>query len=351
LNTITLLGLFGALQGLVLAAAVASLGGEARRPSRALAFLLASFAIAVGSVTIQHAGLTEKLLPWVLAEVSVTFVFAPALLFYACVVLGRRVWPATWIHLVPAALWFLYLAAFTIEVRWLATQHLPRWIPPIQAILLYLMSYTTVVAFLTFRIGSEQRALHSHLRVLRVLVILLLALHTAQIIRFIFRDVEALADIVPLTGTVGIYVISILAFRQSWLFAGHGRSPTGRGSQPQPVAPEDAERTKHRLIRLLEDDKPFLNESLSLAEVATRLGVSRSDLSNVVNTRLGVNFSTLISRYRVAEASRILGDPAFDHLTIDAIGYQAGFRSRSAFYGSYKQITGETPRQTRQKRS
>jgi hypothetical protein len=124
-----LLGLFGALQGLVLAAAVASLGGETRRPSRALGLLLACFAVAVGSVTIQHAGLTENLLPWLLAEVSVTFVFAPVLLFYVCVVLGLRVWPAAWIHFIPAGVWFVYLAAFTIEVRWLGTNHLPRWIP------------------------------------------------------------------------------------------------------------------------------------------------------------------------------------------------------------------------------
>jgi AraC-like DNA-binding protein len=213
------------------------------------------------------------------------------------------------------------------------------------------MAYTGIAAFLTFRIGSERRALHSHLHVLRVLVILLLVLHAAQIIRFIFRDEEALTDIVPLTGTVGIYVISILAFRHSWLFAGHGKGPTGRRPESQALSPEDAERTERRLVRLLEGEKPFLNESLSLVEVAARLGVSRSDLSHVVNTRLGVNFSTLISRYRVAEASRLLGDPAFDHLTVDAIGYQAGFRSRSAFYGSYKHLTGETPRQTRQKRS
>ena len=97
-------------------------------------------------------------------------------------------------------------------------------------------------------------------------------------------------------------------------------------------------------LLLIDDDE-------QLAELASRLGVSRSDLSHVVNAELGVNFATLISEHRVAEAARLLQDPACDHLTIDAIGYQSGFRSRSAFYSAYKQIRGETPRQTRRSRS
>jgi AraC-like DNA-binding protein len=66
---------------------------------------------------------------------------------------------------------------------------------------------------------------------------------------------------------------------------------------------------------------------------------------------LGTNFSALLNRYRVEEACRLRGDPAFDHLTIDAIGYQAGFQSRSTFYSAFKQIRGETPGQTRRRRS
>jgi AraC-like DNA-binding protein len=101
----------------------------------------------------------------------------------------------------------------------------------------------------------------------------------------------------------------------------------------------------------MERDRPYLNENLNLADLATRLKVSRAHLSQVVNAGLGSNFSDFLSRYRVEEAERLFADPDLQHLTIEAIGYEVGFRSRSAFHSAFKRARGETPARARQRLS
>lgn len=342
--------LFGAAQAAALALGVASMGRGDPRPSGSLSLLLLTLAAAVAAVTIQHGKLFANQLPWILAEVSAPFVFGPTLFFYAQVVVGRHVSAKVLLHGIPALAWGGYLVAFTCERQWLGSDFLPRWLPPDWLLVAYMLAYTTWAAHLAFQKGAGTRALRSHLPILRLTVLVLVAIHGAQGLRFLFPDVRGMADIVPLTGAGSAYFISILAFRRSLQFV--RPDPARRRSDPsQALTPEREQRISERLMELLASEKPHLNESVSLAEVANRLGISRSHLSQAVNARLGTNFSALLNRYRVEEACRLLGDPAFDHLTIDAIGYQAGFQSRSTFYSAFKQIRGETPGQTRRRRS
>jgi AraC-like DNA-binding protein len=56
-------------------------------------------------------------------------------------------------------------------------------------------------------------------------------------------------------------------------------------------------------------------------------------------------FKDYIYKLNIEEANRILLSSNFNILTIDAIAAKAGFNSKSAFYRSFKSITGYTPHQ------
>lgn len=104
-----------------------------------------------------------------------------------------------------------------------------------------------------------------------------------------------------------------------------------------------------QLRYLLEKEKIYRNENLSLSAIAKQLNISANYLSQLVNTLCKINFSELINRYRVEEAMRCLVQPDYDHFTVAGIGYESGFSSTSAFYTSFKKHAGITPTEYRKK--
>lgn len=103
------------------------------------------------------------------------------------------------------------------------------------------------------------------------------------------------------------------------------------------------------LKKLIEEEKPYLNSKLSLSELAERLNVSTHNLSEVINKKLGKNFYDFINSYRIDEAINLLKDEKYSNYSLLAIGYEAGFSSKSAYYSSFKKVTGSTPAQYKEK--
>lgn len=111
-----------------------------------------------------------------------------------------------------------------------------------------------------------------------------------------------------------------------------------------------SETEKNKIINQLEDfikrdDKPYLNEKISLTEVSKLLKVSPQNLSQVINEKTNYNFNDFINFHRIEESKRLLTSPSFSKLTIDAIAQKAGFNSKSAFYTAFKKHTGMTPKE------
>ncbi|MEZ4810495.1 MAG: helix-turn-helix transcriptional regulator [Allomuricauda sp.] len=87
----------------------------------------------------------------------------------------------------------------------------------------------------------------------------------------------------------------------------------------------------------------YLDPLLSLNGLAEELDMGTSKLSKTINDHAGDNFSDYINKMRVRAAEKILMDPEYDHYTIVSIGLECGFNSKSAFYASFKKISGESP--------
>ena len=70
---------------------------------------------------------------------------------------------------------------------------------------------------------------------------------------------------------------------------------------------------------------------------------SEKVLSFVLNHGLGTSYGDYINERRVADAQRRLADPAYAHLSVLAVGLDAGFASKSTFNRVFKERAGETP--------
>lgn len=98
------------------------------------------------------------------------------------------------------------------------------------------------------------------------------------------------------------------------------------------------------LTRLMEEEKAYLIEGLSIRQLAEKMEVKEYKLRQTINQQLGfANFNTYLNSYRIQAACDILADPAKQDLTILEIAFQMGYNSLAPFNKSFKQITGTTP--------
>jgi AraC-like DNA-binding protein len=93
------------------------------------------------------------------------------------------------------------------------------------------------------------------------------------------------------------------------------------------------------------ENKPFLNEKISMIEIAKNIQVSTQQISQVINEKTNLNFNDYVNAFRIEEAKMMLLSPSYSKLTIDAIAQKSGFRSKSAFYVAFKKHTGNTPKE------
>ena len=88
-------------------------------------------------------------------------------------------------------------------------------------------------------------------------------------------------------------------------------------------------------------EKLFRDPDINLHSLSKKLEFTPNRLSQFLNEKMGINFNQYINRLRVQEAKEQL--VCNEHLTIEAIGYESGFKSKSTFFAQFKKIVGTTP--------
>jgi AraC-like DNA-binding protein len=109
------------------------------------------------------------------------------------------------------------------------------------------------------------------------------------------------------------------------------------------LSPEQKERYLTQITAHMETRRPWLNQEFTLSDLSEQLDINAKYLSQVINERLEQNFMEFVNGYRIRYAQELLLHPAYQHYTVQAIGHEVGFRSRSAFYDAFREATGRTP--------
>lgn len=94
-------------------------------------------------------------------------------------------------------------------------------------------------------------------------------------------------------------------------------------------------------LSIIVEKELFLHPNFTLEEAAKELKVSKHLLSQYLNEILGKSFSNLIREYRVEKAKKLLETE--NNYTIESLGYDSGFSSKSTFFTAFKKTTGMTP--------
>ncbi len=100
-----------------------------------------------------------------------------------------------------------------------------------------------------------------------------------------------------------------------------------------------------RLLDHINDEKPYLDPSLSLRSLAEQTEIHPNQLSWLLNVKFGKNFNDFINHYRVETFKELARDPKNGHLTLMALAYDSGFNSKTVFNTYFKKETGLTPKE------
>lgn len=106
---------------------------------------------------------------------------------------------------------------------------------------------------------------------------------------------------------------------------------------------------KQKLLELMEQEKLYIDEEITLEKLAERLTISKKHLSQIINEQLNQNFKNFINKYRVEEAKEKLLDPKEIDFVLLKIAFDVGFNSKSVFNSAFKKFTKMSPSEYREK--
>lgn len=105
----------------------------------------------------------------------------------------------------------------------------------------------------------------------------------------------------------------------------------------------EAEILLNQLNEIMGHKAVFKNSDIKLKDLSDEMGISPHRLSQFLNDNMGKSFAQYVNELRTEEAKKLIQKN--DRFTLEAIGQEAGFRSRSTFYATFKKVTGKTPAQ------
>ena len=98
-----------------------------------------------------------------------------------------------------------------------------------------------------------------------------------------------------------------------------------------------------KLIKYIEQEKPYLKSNLKIGDLANEIDVPVSDLSNVLNMHMNTNFTDFINTYRINEFINRLQEKESLRFTMTALAELCGFNSKATFYRVFKKKMGKSP--------
>lgn len=111
------------------------------------------------------------------------------------------------------------------------------------------------------------------------------------------------------------------------------------------LTPSYSKELKEKLLYLLETDKIYKQNNISLDILSEQLDTTRHNTSQVINENFNVSFFELINKYRIEEALTILKSDTKKKMNIIEVAYEVGFNNKVSFNKSFKKHLAQTPSQ------
>ena len=110
-----------------------------------------------------------------------------------------------------------------------------------------------------------------------------------------------------------------------------------------PYVLENFDTEIQKINEYFENEMPYLNKNLSIIQVAVALNIPIRELSYILNNHYNFRFTDFVNDYRIKYIINKINESYLVEFTIESIGLEAGFSSKSGFYKSFKKLYNTTP--------
>lgn len=347
------------------------LGQPRLEPSnRFLAFNLIANAATLLEIFLCYSGYIIYALHYYDTSEPFNFVYAPLLWLYLKTYLEQQPPKKWYLHFIPFGLYVLYFGFFLIQSAtykynaFLYAYH-PQ-LPTLHSTTIWTTDPLGIKAHINFvsilfngvyyyfiirfiRQYSKQhqfsffKALpNKRLRWVRAFLLLsaLGYIHWVYRTFFVIRDLQDYTS-ASLSALV-IYYVGFMMIQHPDIFRKRAQKQSTKYAKSS-LSKEEKEAILEQLTQLMQTEKLYRDNLISLPLLAKKMAVSNHSISQVLNEQLQKNFFGFLADYRINEAKEILSNPQSKDLTIEEIAASVGYNSKSAFNNAFKKITGLTP--------
>jgi AraC-like DNA-binding protein len=106
---------------------------------------------------------------------------------------------------------------------------------------------------------------------------------------------------------------------------------------------DEIKRNADALSQLMQKEKLYLHETLSLRTLASKLQKDPNMVSYILNNFFHKSFYDYVNDFRIEEVKNKIDNPAYAHFKIVEIAYECGFNSKATFNRVFKKSTGKSP--------
>lgn len=349
---VSFLTLSGTLNGFFLGLVFLRLPGPRRKANQILAILLMVLGFISLGAFLASSGIFARYPKTQKLYAPLFFALGPLLYFYAAALFRRdfSFRRRDWLHFLGVIANYLYNVPFywksDSEKIALLARGLASDVRVIRMLaLLHFAIYVWLVWRLIIRGYREARNHLSSFDRLQVRWVgYVAAMYATVLLINIFPDVNWPPAGLFLSSWEALMVL-LLGFLGLQQQARRGEGyPAAAVVPPETAAEADLAGPLQQIIRIMEQNKPYLDPDLTIEELARQAGLKVYICSSAINRMLGINFFTFVNGCRVEEAMRQL-QAKTPRQTILDIALASGFNSKSTFNAIFKAKTGQTPSQ------
>lgn len=304
--------------------------------------------------------------PFIIAEPFI-FLISPLLYFYFSNITTKKI-KLSWTdlkHVIPFIFFFVSFIPITkhgqntVYYDFLYSNKIVMtgllWIILIVQFLYYYSKIYIINKAYTSRL-AEQHSNYEQYNASWVRMFLILFLATlafVSIVLFVFlhnSNFSYFSTVVALFFSLQVYFIAYKGLNQKIFIVDNEINSKIENTEEKTIENEFDEKLqadKEKLETYMINDKPYLNPDLTLIDLASKVDMTRNELSSLINNVVGCNFYLFVNGYRIDHVKKLMLKDNQKQFTILALAFDSGFNSKSTFNALFKKFTGLTPSEYR----